>query len=112
MVVRVVGFDPRSGSAQPSPARPSPARPWRPTPPMRPPSPLPLSFGFFPRSNLSFFHLSLPPRGALGFGVEITGIGVPEVSFSLPFPFLSPSPSPFFFSLSLSFPGHARPPEP
>jgi hypothetical protein len=38
MVVRVAGFDPRSGSAQPSPARPGPARPgpahpWRPTPP-------------------------------------------------------------------------------
>jgi hypothetical protein len=49
MVVRVVGFDPRSGPAQPSPAQPGPAQsgtraPGAPPPlPMRPPSPLPLS---------------------------------------------------------------------
>jgi hypothetical protein len=48
-VMRVVGFDPRSGPAQPSPARSSLARPCAPlapTPPHAPPPPLPLSFGF------------------------------------------------------------------
>jgi hypothetical protein len=45
-VVRVVGFDPRSGTAQPNPARPGPAlrAPGAHTP-HAPPPPLPLSFG-------------------------------------------------------------------
>jgi hypothetical protein len=73
------------------PTQPGPARPWCPTPPMRPLLSS-LSHLDFPRSNLS--SPSLSPRGALGFGVEIAGVGSPEVSFPLPFLSLSLSPSP------------------
>jgi hypothetical protein len=53
MVMRVVGFDPRSGSAPTQQARPGPARPWRPLL-------FSLSHLDFPRSNLSSPSLSLP----------------------------------------------------
>ena len=44
---------------------------------------LSLSHLDFPRSNLPLLlpPLSLPPRGALGFGVEITGIWIPGGEF-------------------------------
>jgi hypothetical protein len=58
---------------QPSAAQPGlaqPARPWRP-----PSLDLFGSFDFTRAETfLSFFHLSLSPRGALGFGVEIAGV--------------------------------------
>jgi hypothetical protein len=96
MVVRVVCFDPRCDPAQFGPAR----APLAPLPSPCAPSP-PDPFGSFDFSravtSLSFFHLSLSlPRGALGFGVEITGIWIPGGEFSppLPSPSLSfPSPS-------------------
>jgi hypothetical protein len=102
MVVRVMGFDPQYGPTQPSPARPGPVQPGPALAPLTPlPTPmrpllLSLSLIWISRAvtSLSFFHLSLPPRGALGFGVEITGIWIPGGEFfpSLPFS-LPPSPS-------------------
>jgi hypothetical protein len=82
-------------------AQPNPAQPGLPGPARAPLAPLPtspcaplllsLSHLDFPRSNLSLFHLSLSPRGALGFGVVIAGIWIPGGEFF---------PSPFLFSLS------------
>jgi hypothetical protein len=97
-VVRVVGFDPRSGPAQPNPARPGPprpgaARPWRPHPPMRPFSSPSLIWISRATTSLSLFHLS--PRGALGIGDDDHWNLDPEVS-SPPLPFSS-------LSLSLPF---------
>jgi hypothetical protein len=83
---------------QPSPAWPSPTRaPLAPhTPPMRPLL-LSLSHLDFPRSNLSLPLPPLSPRGALGFGVEITGIWIPGGEFFPSPSLLSLPPSPFFF---------------
>jgi hypothetical protein len=91
---------------------PSPARsPWRPLPspcacPLPPPDPF-ASFDFSRAvTSLSLFHLSLSPRGALGFGVEIAGIWIPGGEFSPPLLFsLSPPPP-------LLLPSPARPPCP
>jgi hypothetical protein len=58
-VVRVVGFDPRSGPAQPNPARP--CAPLAPTPSHAPPPPLPLSFGFPAQQPPSPSSTSLSP---------------------------------------------------
>jgi hypothetical protein len=72
VVVRVVGFDPRCGPAQPDPAQLGPRAAGARALPMCPPSP-----GLFPSFNspaqqppLSLPPLSLPPppRGALDFG--------------------------------------------
>jgi hypothetical protein len=98
---------------QPSPAQPDPvwpARPWRPYSPLRaPPSPDPFGSFDFSRAvtSLSFFHLSLSPYGALGFGVEITRIRIPGGEFSPSPSLLSLSPS-----LSLLLPLLARAPHP
>jgi hypothetical protein len=82
-------FDPRSGSAQPSPARPGPARPCRPHPPHAPPS---LSLIWISRATTSPLLLPpLSPRGALGIGDDDHRNLDPEVS----------SP-PLLLSLSLS----------
>jgi hypothetical protein len=83
--------------AQPGLIRP--ARPWRPLPsPCAHPLPPPDTFVSFDFSravtSLSLFHLSLSPRGALGFGVEIAGIWIPGGEFSPPLPFSLSSPSP------------------
>jgi hypothetical protein len=85
--------------AQPGLVRPS--RPWCPLPsPYARPLPLPNPFVSFDFSHvvtsLSLFHLSLSPRGALGFGVKIAGIWIPEGEFSPPLPFSLPPPPPFF----------------
>jgi hypothetical protein len=118
VVVRVVGFDPRSVSAWPSPAQPGPARASL-APlalPMRAPPP-PDSFVSFDFSravtSLSLFHLSLSPRGALGFGVEIVGIWIPGGEFSppLPSPSLSPPP-PLLLLHAASLPARPRRPRP
>jgi hypothetical protein len=90
------------------PARPGPARaPLAPLPfPCAPPFQDPFGSFDFSRAvtSLSFFHLSLSPRGALGFGVEIAGIWIPGGE-------VFPSPSLLSLSLSLpsSSPGRARP---
>jgi hypothetical protein len=57
---------------------------------------LSLSHLDFPCSNLPLLlpPLSLAPRGALGFGVEITGIWIPGGEFFRSPSLLSPSPSP------------------
>jgi hypothetical protein len=98
--VRVVDFDPRSGLTQPSLAQHDPARaPLAPLP-TSPCAPLLLSLSHldFPRSNLPLPLPPLSPRGALGFGVEITGIWILEGEFSPPLPLpLSLLPLPFFF---------------
>jgi hypothetical protein len=106
VVVRVMGFDPRCGPARPSPAQPSPVRPVRPSipcPPYACAHPPPDSFVSFDFSravtSLSLFHLSLSPRGALGFGVEIAEVWIPRGEFF-------PSPS----LLSLSSPSPSSPP--
>jgi hypothetical protein len=70
--------------------RPGPAR----APPALPMHPLPLihlSHLIFSRAvtSLSLFHLSLSPRGALGFGDVIAGVWIPVVSFPSP-PLLLP----------------------
>jgi hypothetical protein len=89
----------------PSPTQPGPVRParqWRPLPspcalPLPPPDPF-VSFDFSRAvTSLSIFHLSLSPRGALGFGVEIDEIWIPGGEFSPPLPFSLPPPPPFFF---------------
>jgi hypothetical protein len=95
---------------QPSPAWPSPTRaPLAPhTPPMRPLL-LSLSHLDFPRSNLSLPLPPLSPRGALGFGVEITGIWIPGGEFFPSPSLLSLPPSPFFFPCARPCGGAARP---
>jgi hypothetical protein len=85
----------------PSPARSGPRAPGAPCPPhARAPS-LPLihlSHLIFSRvvTSLSLFHLSLSPRGALGFGDVIAGVWIPGGEFS-PSLLSLPPPSPFFF---------------
>jgi hypothetical protein len=72
MVVRVVGFDPRSGSAptHPAPDRPGPALRAPGAHTSLAPPPL-LSLIWISRAATSLPHLSLSPsRGALGFGVK------------------------------------------
>jgi hypothetical protein len=105
MVVRVVGFDPRCGPARPSLARSGPRAPGAPAHLMRPPPPDPFVSFDFSRAvtSLSLFHLSLSPRGALGFGVEIAGVWIPGGEFF---------PSPSLFSLSSPSPSSSpmRPP--
>jgi hypothetical protein len=92
-VVRVVGFDLRSGPTQPGPAWP--CAPQAPTPPMRPLL-LSLSHLDFPRNSLSLPLPPLSPRGALGIGDGDHRNLDPEVS-SPPLPFSS-------LSLSTSLP--------
>jgi hypothetical protein len=71
----------------PSPAQSGPVRPACPPPP----DPF-ASFDFSCAvTSLSLFHLSLSPRGALGFGVEIARVWIPGGEFF---------PSPSLFSLS------------
>jgi hypothetical protein len=99
-VVCATRFGPavRPSLARPSPARPSSARvPLAPPAPMRvPPGPFSL-ISILPRSNLSLSHLSISPRGALGFGDGDRRSWIPEVSSpplsSLPLP-LPPLPFP------------------
>jgi hypothetical protein len=116
IVVCVVGFDPRSGSAptQPSPVWFGPARPCAPLAPTPPHAPLlsSLSHLDFPRSNLSSpsLSLSLPwcPRVWSQESPELD----PEVSPSPPLFFLSLSPSPSslpLHALPLLSPARARP---
>jgi hypothetical protein len=83
--------------AQPSPVQPGPA--LAPLPTHMRPLLLSLSHLDFPRSNLPLLlpPLSLPPRGALGFGVEITGIWIPGGEFFPSPSLLSLPPPPFFF---------------
>jgi hypothetical protein len=85
---------------------PSPRAPGAPPPPMRPLL-LSLSHLDFPRNNLPLLlpPLSLPPCGALGFGVKITGIWIPGGEFS-------PSPSLLSLSLPLHSSSPARAPAP
>jgi hypothetical protein len=119
-VVRVVGFDPRSGPAQPNPTQLGPARaPLAPLPtsPCAPP-PLPLSFAFPVQQPLLLPPLSLPPRGALGFGEGDRRSWIPGSEFPPPLPLpLSLLPLPFFFPCAPSpasscrpHPGSAGPP--
>jgi hypothetical protein len=97
--------------ARPNPARPGPAQPCAPLAP-HPPCALssPLSLIWISRAATSLPHLSLSPRGALGFGVEIAGVGSrgepsPLLSLSL-----SPSPSSLSLrALPLLSPARARP---
>jgi hypothetical protein len=64
MVVRVVGFDPRSGPTQPGPARSGPRALGAPAHPMRAPLPqIRLA-----HSNSPAQQPLSPSRGALGFG--------------------------------------------
>jgi hypothetical protein len=96
--------------AQPGLARPGPARaPLAPPAlPMRaPPPPGPfLSFDFSRAvTSLSLFHLSLSPRGALGLGMVIAGVWIPEVSF--PSPSLYPPP-PLLLPHTASLPAPLR----
>jgi hypothetical protein len=116
MVVCVVGFDPRSGPAQPSPAQPGPVRPSparappapHPPLPMRPP-PLPLSFGFLAQQPPSPSPTSLSPwcprdwrRRSPEFGPrgELPSPPFSSLSPSLPLPpLLSPCACPLFFPL-------------
>jgi hypothetical protein len=100
MVVRVMGFDPRCGPAQPSPAQPSLARsgPRAPGSPVRPPSPDPFaSFDFSHAvTSLSFFHLSLSlPGRALPSPFRAPASSAPASSAAraLPPPRALPSPS-------------------
>jgi hypothetical protein len=94
-VMRVVGFDPRIGPAQPSPARPY--APLAPTPSHAPPPPLPLSFGSPAQQPLSPSSTSLSPwcprdwrRRSPEFGPRGE---LPSPSLLLP-PFLPPLPFP------------------
>jgi hypothetical protein len=88
-------FDPRSDQARPSLAR-APLAPL--ALPMHAPPPLiPLSHLIFSRAVTYLSHLSLSPRGALGFGDEIAGVWILGGEFSPPLPFLSLSPPPPFF---------------
>jgi hypothetical protein len=88
------------GPTQPNPAQPGPVWPGPRAPgipahlPMRPLL-LSLSHLDFPRSNLPLPLPPLSPRGALGFGVEITRIWIPGGEFYPPSPSLLPLP--FFF---------------
>jgi hypothetical protein len=87
-------------------------RPWRPFPHARAPSPPPglfLSFDFsraVTSPSLSHLSLSLPPRGALGFGDGDRRSLDPRGELPLPCPFLSLPPPPFLPALA------ARPPLP
>jgi hypothetical protein len=94
-VVRVVGFDPRSGLTQPGPARS--CAPLAPTPSHAPPPPLPLSFGSLAQQPPSPSSTSLSlwcPRDlrqrSTEFGPrgELPSPPLPFSSLSLP---LSPS---------------------
>jgi hypothetical protein len=106
-----VGFDPRSGLAQPNPTQPSPAlrAPGaHTTPPCAPSSSLSLSHLDLPRNNFPLPLPPLSPRGALGIGDGDHRNLDPEVSsppllLSLPLPSLLPLRAP-----SLS-PARARP---
>jgi hypothetical protein len=93
-------------------ARPGPARaPLAPLPPPCAPFPLDL-FGSFDFSravtSLPFFHLSLSPHGALGFGVEIAGVWIPGGEF-FPSHSLSSLTSPSLSSSPTRPPARARP---
>jgi hypothetical protein len=127
-----MGFDPRSGSAQPNPtqpnparsgpARPGPTRPWRPHPPCAPSSSLSLSFGSPVQQLPSPSSTSLSPwcprdlrRRSPEFGPRGE---LPSPSLSLPLPPLLPRPPhALIFPCSralLPFPlvGGAAPPRP
>jgi hypothetical protein len=94
------GFDPRCGPAQPGPAQLGPRAPGAPCSPCAPPGPF-LSFDFS-RAATSLSHISLSPRGALGFGDGDRRSWIPEVS-SPPLP----SPLSLFLFLPLPFPARA-----
>jgi hypothetical protein len=99
VVVRVVGFDPRCDPAQPGPAQSGTRAPGAPAPMCAPPPPgLFLSFDFS-RAATSLSHLSLSPRGALGFGDGDRQSLDPRGELPLP----SPSPSPFLSLPPLPF---------
>jgi hypothetical protein len=107
VVVRVVGFDSQCVTAWPNPAWSGPvrpARPWRPLPsPCTRPLPLiPLSHLIFSCAvtSLSLFHLSLSPRGALGFGDVIAGVWIPGGEFFPSPSLLSLPPPPFLLPLA------------
>jgi hypothetical protein len=71
--------------------------------PARPPLPLiPLSHLIFSRAvtSLSLFHLYLSPRGALGFGDVITGVGILGGEFFPSPSLLSLPPPPFLLPLA------------
>jgi hypothetical protein len=115
MVVRVVGFDPRSGPVRPSPTRSSPRALGAPAHPMRAPPPLD-PFGSFDFSR-AVTSLSLSPislsRGALGIGDGDRRSWIPEVSSPpLSSPLSLPLPLPPLILLCARAPcsPHARPP--
>jgi hypothetical protein len=99
--------------ARPGPARSGPRAPGAPyTPHARAPPPgLFLSFDFSRAvTSLSLFHLSLSPRGALGFGDGDRRSLDPQGEFALPLPLpLSLSlPLPFFSPWPRALPSPAR----
>jgi hypothetical protein len=128
MVVRVVGFDPRSGPTQPSPAQPGPVRPSParapPTPhpappPHAPPPPLPLSFGFPAQQPASPSPTSLSPWCPRDWRWRSPEFGPRGELPSPPFSSLSPSPSsslplcaPLLFPLRARVPARRRAPAP
>jgi hypothetical protein len=111
VVMRVMGLDPRCG---PSPAQPGPVRPpGAPCPPYAPPPPDPFVSFVFSRAVTPLLHLSLSPRGALGFGDGDRRSLDPRGEFPLPSPslYLSP-PLPFFFPTWPPCPRPRRPSAP
>jgi hypothetical protein len=86
------------GPTPPRPAPPSPARapPAPHTPPSAPSSSPSLIWISRAATSLSLPLPPLSPRGALGFGVEITGIWIPGGEFCPSPSLFSLPPSPFF----------------
>jgi hypothetical protein len=93
-----------------SPARSGPCAPGAPSPPHAPLPLIPLSHLIFSRgvTSLSLFHLSLSPRGALGFGDMIARVWIPGGEFFPSRSLLSLPPLPFFFPWPRARPSPTR----